>query len=276
MISGLIFIIIIVILIPLCLAASSADGCYQKYLVPESTSSLWLNRNSENRSVNDPVAFSTNFKIPEKQKYHLGLRQFIEVCFLTVTAYHAQAMPHELVHMATAYSFGTKTKKWGVGPVWQYVEYEKDDEERRRSDVFFTSMSAPVFSRSTCDLPRWIRKPEGPGLWLRWTSAYWYMSYSTTWVTLVGTWIAHIKGDSDAGYDFNSASRAFSKKRSNRTIFLGALTAVMAFDAYFTKDHIIYNCRTLLGMESRKSPENQKKMSLHFLPNRILLSYTFL
>ena len=270
------FILIIVIFNPLYLTAQSNDAYYQKYLLPESSSSLWLNPHKKDGSGNGKTfAFPMKPITHEKQKSGLGPVKFLEIGLLTVSAYHVQAAPHELVHMTTAYSFGTKTKKWGIGPIWQYVEYEKADNERNRSDVFFTSMSAPIFSRLTCNLPRWIHKPKGPGLWLKWTSAYWYMSYSTTWITLVGTWIAHIKDDTEAGWDFNSASRAFSEKKSNRTIFLSFLTAIMAFDAYLTKDQIIYNLRALTGRETKYPPENSTKLSLFVLPNQIILSYTF-
>ena len=140
--------------------------------------------------------------------------KYLEPFFTVVTAYQVQSAPHEGVHAATAYTFGTKTKYWDVKLLKQSVSYDKENSERRSEDVFFTSMSAPVFSRLTCDLPRWVHAPDGPGYWSRWTSGYWIMSYSTTWVTLIGTWASYSKKNNESGWDFNNASLAATSKKS--------------------------------------------------------------
>jgi len=105
--------------------------------------------------------------------------------------------------------------RWPICTSTQIESYPLDVHTvPRASSTLVTSMSAPVFSRLTCDLPRWVHAPDGPGYWSRWTSGYWIMSYSTTWVTLIGTWASYSKKNNESGWDFNNASLAATSKKS--------------------------------------------------------------
>lgn len=199
--------------------------------------------------------------------------RMIEIPLLIFTAYHAQAAPHEGVHALTAAMFATHTTRWGVLPYVQWVEYDRPDSVRSAQDRILTSMSAPVFSRLTCDLPRWLYIPRREGLWFRWTSAYWYMSYATTWVTLCGSWLAFAGDADDAGWDFYNAATAFSDRKGRRAAFLAAITAAMTADVFFNREQIGFHLKAMTGLERETfSPPRRRHFSLSIMPGYLAFS----
>jgi hypothetical protein len=48
----------------------------------------------------------------------------LEGTFNVVSAYHAQAIPHELVHVGAASAFGTHLTQWNWKPLLESVEYD--------------------------------------------------------------------------------------------------------------------------------------------------------
>jgi hypothetical protein len=220
------------------------------------------------------AAFGAEYEFIDVQDERSSLARFFESFVTVVTAYHVQAMPHEAVHAGVAYTFGTKTKYWTIKPMLESVSYEKEDSERRREDIFFTSMSAPVFSRATADLPRWVFEPTGQGYWSRWTSAFWMMSTTSTWVTLVGTWAAFAKDDTESGWDFNNARQAVSDSKRDQTAFLAGLTALMSADVYFNWDDYKNNFASFGGRKAVVAKKGEV-VSWQVAPGAVRVTYDF-
>lgn len=202
------------------------------------------------------------------------IQRYLEPFLIVVTAYHVQATPHEAVHASVAYSFGTKTKYWTIKPMLQSVSYDRENSERSNEDIFFTSMSAPVFSRATANLPRWIYAPSGPGYWSRWTGGYWIMSTTSTWVTMAGAWIAYVDDDEDAGWDFNNASRAISNSKKGQAAFLSGLTLLLSADLFWNWSEYLDNFSAFSGRKAVVAVEKDD-LSLRLIPNGLELTYKF-
>lgn len=220
------------------------------------------------------VARGAEYEFVDVQDDRSSLVRFIEPFFTVVTAYHAQAMPHEAIHASVAYTFGTKTEYWTMKPIIESVTYEKANADRRREDVFFSSMSGPIFSRATVNLPRWVWEPTGQGYWSRWTSGYWIMSATSTWVTLVGTWSAFVKDDKESGWDFNNARQAVSDSKQEQALFLTGLTALMSTDVYFNWDEYKNNFAAFSGRKAVKA-KYSNEVSWQLVPHGVQVSYDF-
>lgn len=225
-------------------------------------------------TVNAGTAHGTEYEFVATQDDRGAVTKFVESLATVITAYHVQATPHEAVHAGVAYTFGTKTKYWTVKPIVQSVSYAKVDSERRREDIFFSSMSAPVFSRATADLPRWIIEPDGKGYWSRWTSAYWLMSTTSLWVTMVGSWDAFAADDSDAGWDFNNARQAISDSKRDQVLFLSSLTALMSADVLLNWDDYRNNFQAFGGSKA-VTGKKADEVSIRLMPQGLQMTLIF-
>lgn len=201
--------------------------------------------------------------------------RFAEITFNVFTTYHLASIPHEGVHAATAYAFGTKTKRFIVKPMLEAVEMDKPDDERSTADKTLTSLSAPTFTRYTVDLPRWIHQPESGTWWDRWGGTYWLVSYSTLWVTDIGSWAAFASNDQKSGWDFGNAARAVSQERRGQAVFLGSLTALLGVDAILHWDDITYNAGKMIGRSSTTQPGKKQGAEVHFLGNQVAIELNF-
>lgn len=220
------------------------------------------------------AAYSREYQFVDSVDDRSTFQRFGEPFFTIISAYHVQSVPHEAVHAGVAYTFGTKTKYWTVKPLLQSVHYAKEDSKRRREDVFSSSMAAPIFSRFTADLPRWLHDPSGRGYWSRWTSAYWLMSTTSIWVTLAGSWDAFSRNDGEAGWDFNNARQALTDSKRDQALFLSSLTALLSFDVYCHWDDYRNNLHAFAGRKAVIVKEGSD-LSFGVVPNGIKVVYRF-
>lgn len=202
-----------------------------------------------------------------------ALYRFAEIGLNVVTAYHAQALPHELVHGATALAFGTETERIHFGLLKESISFKKTSEQRTRSDRFFTSMSAHVFTRYTLDLPRWIVTPTPGTYYDRWAGSFWTVGYMTAWITTAGSWVSWSKQDPDTGWDFWNAAQALSSKRSEQSAFLAAVSLLMAADAWFNADEIKSNFQIMRG--KRAEDTAARGTSFRISVNELQLTHNF-